>query len=892
MTATYASPRMARSKSGADILVDKMKVQQLKSDENRAIEFLNTMLDCNINGCDLHQELKDGVLLCNLVNKLKPGTIKHVGQKDLSFVKMDNITRFLQGARQLGLKDTQLFETIDLFEGKDMAAVVHTILALAQLSAKQDSSDNQNEEVTEGQEDKPIIGREKLQNIDTDVGKETGDKGTKAGQTASFNSQSSEEDWTDKAQRYRHVRDIFSFHGQVSTSSLQLNKDALASSHSLQLNPNQLPFDNDHRASRSSLPSSPTTPGFVRPPKSPLRPMSKPSSHQQHRSLRIRSSAEDLRSHRRRRPSAPSFSTQNNSDSFKSSGLSSGFSVAMSRTSSASSCSSMLSSVSSSSSAPKTPITPSSLRHAPTEHGIEPKAGANASKQSRRRRQSVSSHRSKDKTSLPSESSDRNSSNTGSLGHKLDQQLAKTVEEITNEEKSREKLLLKSKDGSTSTQYQLGNCIGKGQFGSVYRALDLATGEIVAVKRVKLEEGELDQEIMVVHCDLKAANILTTKTGDVKLTDFGVSLNLKIKGADAGTVSGTPNWMAPEVIELQGASTKSDIWSLGCTLVELVTGKPPYSDLIAMSAMFRIVEDDYPPLPENISEEMHSFLLCCFQKNPDDRPTATQLKEHNWIRKNQRKLKKTETYSHSLTSYLSHKQQQMRPSSLRSSRDITSSCHPLDEVGKNETQAATDSDSFQRTESQFTQLDDDENATNTIPDFIAPEDEDYITHHFIQTSFGKAVECKVCGDLIKSQTIFCEVCALVCHKDCKRMAFSCPPKVNDQQLSYDIYNRGRQERYGSHDSVLRTVHESPLNRRHRSVDALSLKNHPQAENIRKYSQALGLTPQEQRALSENQALLSHTLALHKMNPEAVEKMRRRTKDGKKPFNEGEECVIA
>lgn len=46
----------------------------------------------------------------------------------------------------------------------------------------------------------------------------------------------------------------------------------------------------------------------------------------------------------------------------------------------------------------------------------------------------------------------------------------------------------------------------------------------------------------VVHCDLKAANILTTKTGDVKLTDFGVSLNLKIKESDTGRVAGTPNW--------------------------------------------------------------------------------------------------------------------------------------------------------------------------------------------------------------------------------------------------------------------------------------------------------------------------------------------------------------
>lgn len=56
------------------------------------------------------------------------------------------------------------------------------------------------------------------------------------------------------------------------------------------------------------------------------------------------------------------------------------------------------------------------------------------------------------------------------------------------------------------------------------------------------------------------------------------------------------------MIELKGATTKSDIWSLGCTLIELVTGKPPYNDLLPMSAMFRIVEDDYPPLPEDISE--------------------------------------------------------------------------------------------------------------------------------------------------------------------------------------------------------------------------------------------------------------------------------------------------
>lgn len=245
----------------------------------------------------------------------------------------------------------------------------------------------------------------------------------------------------------------------------------------------------------------------------------------------------------------------------------------------------------------------------------------------------------------------------------------------------------------------------------------------------------------VVHCDLKAANILTTKTGDVKLSDFGVSLNLKIKGADAGSVSGTPNWMAPEVIELKGASTKSDIWSLGCTLVELITGKPPYADLIAMSAMFRIVEDSYPPLPDNISEEMHSFLLCCFQKNPDDRPTATQLKEHIWIRTHQRKMKKTENSTQVLSSYLGQKrdgQSTSRRNSTRPMSNVSSAasesnnnmetCHPLHPTSIPAQHSVEPNSSCRRV--SFGE------SESGLSSGIT-EDEDYTTHRFIQTSFGK-----------------------------------------------------------------------------------------------------------------------------------------------------------
>jgi serine/threonine protein kinase len=102
----------------------------------------------------------------------------------------------------------------------------------------------------------------------------------------------------------------------------------------------------------------------------------------------------------------------------------------------------------------------------------------------------------------------------------------------------------------------------------------------------------------VIHRDIKGANILTTKDGIVKLADFGVATKSNVNEYN---VVGTPYWMAPEVIELSGATTASDIWSLGCTVIELLDGKPPYHKLQPMPALFRIVNDDHPPLPEGAS---------------------------------------------------------------------------------------------------------------------------------------------------------------------------------------------------------------------------------------------------------------------------------------------------
>lgn len=78
---------------------------------------------------------------------------------------------------------------------------------------------------------------------------------------------------------------------------------------------------------------------------------------------------------------------------------------------------------------------------------------------------------------------------------------------------------------------------------STLKAFGAFPEKLVASFCIKILRGlEYLHDNEVVHCDLKAANILTTKTGDVKLTDFGVSLNLKIKAVDADSISGTPNW--------------------------------------------------------------------------------------------------------------------------------------------------------------------------------------------------------------------------------------------------------------------------------------------------------------------------------------------------------------
>ncbi|KAJ8556891.1 hypothetical protein ON010_g9074 [Phytophthora cinnamomi] len=211
-----------------------------------------------------------------------------------------------------------------------------------------------------------------------------------------------------------------------------------------------------------------------------------------------------------------------------------------------------------------------------------------------------------------------------------------------------------------TVQYELLERIGGGAFGQVYKALNAQTDEVVAVKIIDLESaadeiedvqqlmhrltasglwcgagsswsscrggsvldimrnGPLDEAFIAIilrellkgleylhsekkiHRDVKAANVLLSGDGHVKLADFGVTGQITETMTKRNTAVGTPFWMAPEVIQESEYDFKADIWSLGITAIEMAKGAPPLAD--------------------------------CLQKAPQDRPTASDLLQHPFIR--------------------------------------------------------------------------------------------------------------------------------------------------------------------------------------------------------------------------------------------------------------------
>ncbi|KAL1122362.1 hypothetical protein AAG570_003767 [Ranatra chinensis] len=144
----------------------------------------------------------------------------------------------------------------------------------------------------------------------------------------------------------------------------------------------------------------------------------------------------------------------------------------------------------------------------------------------------------------------------------------------------------------------------------------------------------------IVHRDVKTANIFLTAEGNcLKLGDFGSAVKIKAHTTVPGELKGfvgTQAYMAPEVFtktNTEGHGRAADIWSLGCVIIEMASGKRPWSEYDSnYQIMFKVGMGEIPAVPISLSEEGRHLVHQCLKHDPKERATTLQIKHHTFLK--------------------------------------------------------------------------------------------------------------------------------------------------------------------------------------------------------------------------------------------------------------------
>jgi polo-like kinase 1 len=140
-------------------------------------------------------------------------------------------------------------------------------------------------------------------------------------------------------------------------------------------------------------------------------------------------------------------------------------------------------------------------------------------------------------------------------------------------------------------------------------------------------------ENFVIHRDLKLGNLFLDKNMHIKVGDLGLATRLEKAEEKRKTICGTPNYIAPEVIqgtkETRGHSYEVDIWSMGVILYTMLIGKPPYEAKDVKATYKRIIANEYDfPVHTPISPQARDLIAAMLQSRPEQRPTLDEISQH------------------------------------------------------------------------------------------------------------------------------------------------------------------------------------------------------------------------------------------------------------------------